>query len=50
MTNDPNKPEPAIFVDQSEGYEPGSLTFFAVLAAFYGAALGILFARYKGWL
>lgn len=48
--------EPAIFVHQpddaftGEGYEPGSLVFFAVLAVFYGAALGYLFAEYKGWV
>ena len=46
--------EPAIFVHQpdeavtGEGYEPGSLVFFAVLAAFYGAVIGYLYAEYKG--
>ena len=48
--------EPAIFVHHTddaftgEGYEPGSLVFFAVLASFYGAALGYLYAEYKGWV
>jgi hypothetical protein len=35
---------------ESDGYEPGSLVFFIYSAVFAGAAIGALFARYKGWL
>lgn len=38
------------FPEESDGYEPGSLVFFIYSAVFAGAAIGALFARYKGWL